>query len=77
MQQEMMKWFGNFKEDPITNKIQGSNIPRWKLVFSYTNNNGSNTNMMVGILFNNTPTFIYGGWEGYYSINKHVIVSLR
>ena len=40
--------------------------------------NGSNTDMMVGTLFlNNTPIFIYGGWEGYYSIHKHVVLPLR
>ena len=42
------------------------------------NNNGSDADMMtVEPLFNNTPTFIYGGWEGYYSIHKYVILSLR
>ena len=29
------------------------------------------------LFFNNTPTFIYGGWEGYYGIYKRVILTLR
>ena len=41
--------------------------------FFLNNNNGSDTDMTVEppFFFSNTPTFIYGGWEGYNSKHKH------
>ena len=56
---------------------KGSNIPEVEIGFLLYDNNDSDTDMTVEPLFNNTPTPIYDGWEGYYSIHKHDIISLR
>ena len=55
----------NSNEDSITNKIQRFQHPTMEIGLLLNNNNGSDTDMMVGPPFflNNTPTFIYGGWE--------------
>jgi len=75
--QQMMKWFDNFEEDSITNKIQRFQYPPMEVGFLLHNNNDSDTDITEGIFFNNTPTLINDGWEGYYSIHKHVILLLR